>query len=115
MDAFGENLRKRARHLGLSDAEVARRAGLSPRRYGFYVTGDREPDLRTLLRIAETLTCTVDHLLKPSPEDARDCPHKKALERIAAACAHLPPDDLLVVEEVAKALERRRQPQNDHL
>ena len=35
--------------LGLSDAEVARRAGLSERRYGYYATGEREPNLATLL------------------------------------------------------------------
>ena len=38
-----------ARELGLSDAEVARRAGLSERRYGYYATGEREPNLATLV------------------------------------------------------------------
>lgn len=63
MILFGNNLRKRARALGLSDAEVARRAGLAERRYGFYVTGEREPDLATLLRVAEVLQISVDALL----------------------------------------------------
>jgi len=34
MDVFAKRLRTRARELGLSDAEVARRAGLTERRYG---------------------------------------------------------------------------------
>ncbi|RYG87719.1 MAG: XRE family transcriptional regulator [Alphaproteobacteria bacterium] len=62
---FGKNLRARARALHLTDAEVARRAGLNERRYGFYVTGDREPDLATLMKIAGVLQSTVDDLVKP--------------------------------------------------
>src|SRR5690349_7208236 len=63
MEQFGKNLRLRARQLDLSDAEVARRAGLNERRYGFYVTGEREPDLATLLKIAGVLQSSVDDLL----------------------------------------------------
>lgn len=68
MDLFGKNLRRRARELSLSDAEVARRAGINERRYGFYVTGDREPDLATLARIASVLQTSVDDLLAPWDE-----------------------------------------------
>lgn len=63
MEPLATNLRKQARLLGLSNAEVARRAGLTDRRYGNYVTGDREPDLATLLRISETLQTTPNDLL----------------------------------------------------
>lgn len=63
MQVLGEQLRRRARELDLTDAEVARRAGLSPRRYGNYVTGDREPDLQTLVRICKVLTTTPDQVL----------------------------------------------------
>jgi transcriptional regulator with XRE-family HTH domain len=63
MRTLGEQLRHRAQELGLSDAEVARRAGLAPRRYGHYVTGDREPDLQTLVRICKVLNATPNELL----------------------------------------------------
>ena len=58
MEALGVQLRARANALNLSDAEVARRAGLGTRRYGNYVTGDREPDFQTFLRICEVLAVT---------------------------------------------------------
>ena len=77
MQVLGEQLRTRAKELDLSDAEVARRAGLSPRRYGNYVTGDREPDLQTLVRICRVLTTTPDQLL--GFDDARSA--KKKSER----------------------------------
>lgn len=69
MQGFGERLRRRAARLGMSDAQVAKAAGLSPRRYGHYVTNDREPDLSTLLRISQVLGTTPDVLLGLVPED----------------------------------------------
>ena len=51
MDVFAENLRKRAKQLGISNAEAARMAGLEERRYAHYVANRREPDLATLVKI----------------------------------------------------------------
>ena len=76
MQAFSSNLRARADELGLSQAEVARRLGMSERRYSNYVTGAREPDLAPLVRIAQVLATTTDQLLagegssKPSKASA---------------------------------------------
>jgi DNA-binding Xre family transcriptional regulator len=56
-------LRDRARQLELSDAEVARRAGLAERRYSHYVRGTRQPDFKTLLRICSALDTTPNDLL----------------------------------------------------
>lgn len=63
MDGLGDRLRLRAAELGLSGAEVARRAGLTPTRYGHYVKDYREPDLATLVRICRVLGLRPDLLL----------------------------------------------------
>ena len=63
MDGVGKRLRARALDLGLSDAEVARRAGLTATRYGHYVSDYREPDLATLVRICRVLGLRPDELL----------------------------------------------------
>ena len=63
MDVFATNLRQRAQELGLSNAEVARRVGLSERRYAHYVSGRNEPDLAMLVRIGEVLQSTPNQLL----------------------------------------------------
>lgn len=63
MEQVGPRLRARALELQLSDAEVARRAGLMPTRYGHYVSGYREPDLATLVRICRVLGLRPDELL----------------------------------------------------
>ncbi|MFL1462597.1 helix-turn-helix domain-containing protein [Roseococcus sp. DSY-14] len=60
---FAQRLRARARHLGLSDAEVARRAGLGQPRYSNYSNGIREPALDVLVAIARALETTPDRLL----------------------------------------------------
>ena len=63
MQGFGERLKARARELGLSDSEVARRLGLSQARYSHYVNGVHEPDLATLARIVRALAMTADQAL----------------------------------------------------
>jgi transcriptional regulator with XRE-family HTH domain len=63
MELFGKRLRERAKQLGISNAEAARRIGLDERRYGHYVSGRREPDLQTLKNIAEKLGTTPSWLL----------------------------------------------------
>lgn len=52
----------------MSDAEVARRAGLTATRYGHYVSDYREPDLATFGRICGVLGTTPNDLLAFEPE-----------------------------------------------
>lgn len=66
MSNLGKNLRRRAEELGLSAAEVARRVGISPRRYANYVASLREPDMDTFIRICR--------ILKSSPSELLDFP-----------------------------------------
>jgi len=102
MQQFGRNLRRRARELGFTDAEVARRVGISERRYGFYVTGDREPDLATLIRIADVLQADADRLLrhwetdKPSKRD-------RLRAQIQSSASTLTDDHLRLLADVATA------------
>ncbi|PKU23594.1 helix-turn-helix domain-containing protein [Telmatospirillum siberiense] len=62
MEGLGEKLRQRARELGLTDTEVARRLGLSQARYAHYVNDKREPDFRTFIGICRILSISPDRL-----------------------------------------------------
>jgi transcriptional regulator with XRE-family HTH domain len=87
METLSRNLRRRAKELGLSDAEVARRAGLSERRYGHYVAGTREPDFATFMRICEVLAMTPNDLLSDpnsGPPGAREITTMQAVAALSA-------------------------------
>src|SRR5438046_1650197 len=100
MDLFSKRLRERAGQLHLSDAEVARRAGLSERRYGHYVRGAREPDFATLMRICSVLDLTPNDLLLPNLA-SRQSVHERWLSRLIAAGRMLDPEDLkLAVRQI---------------
>lgn len=106
MRAFAENIRERADALGLSSAEVARRAGLSERRYGNYVTGRREPDLGTLRRIAAVLSTSVDALL--NDDGSKNPDEVRARDRLIAAVAALGEDDVVLLAVQAEAIANYR-------
>lgn len=108
MEPFASNLRKRAEALGISNAEAARRAGLSERRYGNYVSGRREPDLATLARIAKVLATTPNDLLGEEVSTAHQSSDELARHRIIAATTVLGEDDLERVAVMVEALARTR-------
>jgi transcriptional regulator with XRE-family HTH domain len=63
MEIFAKRLRERAKQLGISNSEAARRIGLDERRYAHYVSGRSEPNLMILKRISEGLDTTPNWLL----------------------------------------------------
>ena len=109
MKIVGSNLRARAKALNLSDAEVARRAGLGVRRYGNYVTGDREPDFQTLIRICTVLAITPNEILglggdvMPSVETEYD----RLQARLMAASNLLDLEDMRVAVKLVEVLADR--------
>jgi len=108
MDLFAKRLRERARQLELSDAEVARRAGLAERRYGHYVRGLREPDFVTLLRICAVLDATPNDLLV-ADKGRRPTDHDRWLSRLVAAGRKLDLTDLkLAVRQTEALIEHRK-------
>ena len=109
MKVFTKQVRERARALDLPLAEVARRAGLSERRFGHHATGRSEPDLASLLRIAEALNCTPNELL--GVEDATKVSDKLSqLQRqVQAVCRVLDERSLRLLLAVATTLLQEQQ------
>ena len=98
MEGLGQRLRRRARELGLSDAEVARRAGLTTTRYGHYVSDYREPDLVTFGRICRVLGMTPNDILAFVPEPDGLEASRAAVVRSAAVM------DAATLETAAKVM-----------
>ena len=104
MDVFAENLKRRAKELQLSHAEVARRLDLSERRYAHYVNGRNEPNYALLLRIADVLQITPNALLGVEDTTKDASSRKRLLDRLGAVAAVMTDDDLEVAIEQAEAV-----------
>lgn len=106
MDLFASRLRARAAELGISHAEVARRSGLSERRYSHYVSGIREPDLATLVRIANVLQ-TTPNILLGIDEKRKSSTRSRLVDRLNSAAEGVSDGDLEVVVLQVEALVGR--------
>ena len=104
MDGLGRRLRERVRELGMSDAEVARRAGLTQARYSNYVHERHEPDLGAFARICAALGVSAGALLGQGADDA----FAELRDRVGAAMLALDGDSLRVLAVVADGLVARR-------
>jgi transcriptional regulator with XRE-family HTH domain len=103
MDIFSNRLRERAQQLGISNAEAARRCGLDERRYAHYVTGRREPDLDTLVRIARSLGTSPNWLLG---EDGEASAKGGLLDRLMMAAVAMSDPELSMTVVQAEAVAR---------
>lgn len=103
MDIFIQRLRERAAQLGISNAEAARRSGLEERRYAHYVTGRREPDLETLVRIAQSLGTTPNWLLG---EDDAPSARNGLIDRLLMAGRAMSDAELTTTVVQAEAVAR---------
>ena len=63
---FGEVDTRQRKKLGLSQEDLAHRAGLSTSTIQKYEAGEREPRARALLQLADALDVTTDVLLENS-------------------------------------------------
>jgi len=62
--ALANRIKELRDQKGISQEELAHRAGLSRTGMGFVETGKRWPRLDTLMKVADGLNITVDELLK---------------------------------------------------
>lgn len=92
----------------MSNAEVARRAGLTERRYGNYITGRREPDLATLVRIATVLESSPNALLDFDKNAMTQTVDELLKAKIASAANVLQADDLEVIAIAIEAVANHR-------
>lgn len=104
MDGLGKTLREKAKILGLTDSEVARRLGLSQARYHNYVSDTAEPDLGTLVRICRVLGMSPNEVLLPGENVATRTDSEIARERVASAVAALEGEALAYTADLVEAM-----------
>jgi transcriptional regulator with XRE-family HTH domain len=92
--ALGERIRQLRKEAGWSQAELAERISADPGRVSRYEAGRITPSAEALVRLAETLNVSIDHLLVDGiPRRPLHSAHD-ALGDHLAAVAELPRDDL---------------------
>lgn len=62
-EKFNENLRLARERKGLSQKEVAEQIGVAKSTYSLYESGNREPNVQTIKKIADILSTSADELL----------------------------------------------------
>ncbi len=62
-DNFNENLKFAREKRGLSQKEVAENIGVAKSTYSLYESGNREPNVQTIKKIADVLNTSADELL----------------------------------------------------
>lgn len=67
--AFGEKLRKIRNEAGITQKELADKIGVKRTTVSGYETEGKEPPYNTLIKIAQTLNCSIDYLLGYAEEN----------------------------------------------
>ena len=62
-DNFNDNLKEARLRSGLSQKEVAENIGVAKSTYSLYESGNREPNVNTIKKIADCLNVSADTLL----------------------------------------------------
>ena len=62
-DNFNENLKNARERKGMSQKDVAEEIGVAKSTYSLYESGNREPNVQTIKKIADVLNVSADDLL----------------------------------------------------
>ena len=69
---LGQRIAALRRHLGMSQAELAKKMGVSPSAVGMYEQGRREPSLGGVVTLSAIFSVTADYLLTGTPVTKQD-------------------------------------------
>jgi transcriptional regulator with XRE-family HTH domain len=109
---LAERIRQLRKEACLSHAEFADKIGTDPGRVSRYEAGRLTPSAEALVRIAETLNVSIDHLLVDGIPRRPLHAAQDALGDRLAAVAELPADDLAALLNIIQRARRQEPPQN---
>ena len=101
---FKERLRAARDLRGLSQSELATKAGFQPSAISHFETGGRSPSFDNLKRLADALSVTTDYLLGRTEQPSMSGPLAGKLFRHAEK---LTSDDLHALDSMAEALAKK--------
>lgn len=98
---FGDLLRSAREKKGLTQSELATKAGFQPSAIAHFEAGRRTPSLDNLRRLADALAVTLDYLLGREPQPQSAGP---AAEELLRHFAQISAKDQATVSDIAKML-----------
>ena len=101
---IGERLKSARERKGLKQNRVALYLGVHNSTLAKYESGEREPDNETLKRLAEYYEVKTDWILSGEPNN-----NKTKKDSNIEAYKRLSQDDKKIVDDMIKALEKRRE------
>jgi transcriptional regulator with XRE-family HTH domain len=104
---FGEHLRKEREAKGLSQMELAEKAGLQPSAISHFELGRRSPSFDNLRRLADALNVTIDYLVGRQTEPQTAGP---AAEQLFRDFEKMSAQDQETVSSFAKMLASKNKP-----
>lgn len=95
------NLKQLRKFNNLTQLQVANAIGISQRTYSNYEIGTREPDINTIIKLADYFNVTIDYLL------CRDCTQSNNRNAIIDL-SDLDKDDFETVNEYIQFIKSRK-------
>ena len=106
MDAsFTERLRKARETRGLTQSDLAQRAGLEPSAVSHFEAGRRQPSFHNLRKLADALSVTTDYLIGRELDPGASGP---AVEGLLKRVAELSDAERELLDTVAETLIAKR-------
>lgn len=97
---FNENLKLAREQKGLSQKDVAEKIGVAKSTYSLYESGNREPNVQTIKKIADVLDVSADELLGIDTEPTTIAAHFDGTE--------FTEDELKEIKQFAAFVKNRR-------
>ena len=90
-----DNLNVLVAHTGMTQKDIAKSLGLSQQRFNAYVKGAREPDIETLILLADYFHVSVDYLIGREKEPIVKDDGLSEMERIFMSLPHARREEVL--------------------
>lgn len=103
-EKFSDRLRKTRLDRGLSQADLAKRAGLQPAAISHFETEERSPSFENLRRLADALEISIDYLLVRTPEPESAGP---VVDRLYRDFRKMSAEDQDTIAKMAEMLARK--------
>jgi transcriptional regulator with XRE-family HTH domain len=106
---FPERLKKARESRGLSQGELAQRAGLQPSAISHFESGTRKPSFDNLRRLADALDFSTDYLLGRISEPASAA----TTDQLNRDLVRMTQDDRELAEKIFELLKSRSENKSD--